>query len=747
MKQFICTSLLLYLFTTQSLSAFAQLPLPTLSVEAGGKFEGDFAPVIINGKKKQLHRSGVVVDKDVQEDSHGNDCIVRVGNKQGVIDSTGRFIIPANYEAIRYISYGDCLYILSSNGRKGVADSTGRIICEPAYDEIDALNASAVAVSNNNRWGWISRENGKEIIGPRFSRVSKLYQHPDFIVTDANGKQGLLRSNGNVVLEGKYQDINSRECTKDMYVIAYKENGLYGLLDNQGRVLFSPTYSDISFAENNSLLPVQQNGKAGFIDTKGRLVVKPAYTSVKAFVKQRAVVQLNSRYGVIDTTGKLIVPIEYDEIRLLNQDGQHFYNNHYTRNTDSLFIEVKSNRKTGMFTYAGKPLLPISYDQIYFLGLTGKNRCYFLLNSGNRYGLANANGKQVLPVEYESITAFLCSETLSPRSDTAALFFLAAQNQRFGLWNTRGKQLFPPRYTRISGQEFHLIRLDQGDSSALADTTGRMLLPMHQYNNYYIVGPDRLIIPEYGNDGTYSFRLTDLQRKELYTNSKWDHGNGFSSRTIFSSGLLKLKIRDQNNIFVTEAGKEVRFSDYDEVSAFTDGFAIAGKQEKYGIINKEGKAVVPLIYTDIRHFSDDLLMVVGENRKKGLATPNGRLLIPAEYDEISKGYDRFKKYFVLRKDKLYGLADSTGKLILPMEYDDIRTNNSYMLIEVTKGGKDGLANTEGKWLIPPDYDRIRFNYGNYHSKNPWPILAIKQQQGVYYNAGGLLPVQVKSIIE
>lgn len=745
MKQFICTSLLLYLLTTPSFSAFAQSS-SNLSVEAGGKFEGDFAPVIIDGRKKQLHRSGVVVDKEVHEDSHGNDCIVRIGNKQGVIDSTGRFIIPASYEAIRYISYGDCLYILSSNGRKGVADSTGRIICAPAYDEIDALNAAAVAVSNNNRWGWISRESGKEIIPPRFPRITKLYQHPDFIITESNGKYGLLRSDGSVVLEDKYQDISSKECHTGVYVIAYKENGLYGLLDNQGRMLASPAYSDISFAENNSLLPVQQNGKTGFLNTKGQLVVKPIYTSAKAFIKQRSIVQLGNRYGVIDTTGKLVLPIEYNEIKLLNQQGQHFYSNHHVKNTDSIFIEVRSNNKVGVFTHAGKPLLPVSYDQIYFLGATG-NRCYFLLHSGNRYGLANVSGKQVLPIAYESIMAFQSAEALYTHSENDSLFFLAAQKQRFGLWNTRGKQLFPPVYTRISGQEFYLIKLDQGDSSALADTTGRILLPMRRYNNYYIVGPDRLAIPDYGENSITTLRLTDFNGKELYLSNKWDYSSGFGNRAVFNSGLLKLKTPYQKNLFVTEAGKEFRFSDYDEVNSFYDGFAIAQKQEKYGIIDKQGKPVVPLIYTDIRRFSDDLLMIVGEDRKKGLVTVNGRILLSAVYDEISNGYDLFKKYYVLRKDKVYGLADSTGKLLLPMEYDGIRTNNSYMLIEVTKNGKDGLVNTAGKWLIPPDYDRLHFNYRNYNSKNPWPVLAVKAQQGVYYNAEGLLPVQVKSIIE
>jgi hypothetical protein len=67
--------------------------------------------------------------------------------------------------------------------------------------------------------------------------------------------------------------------------------------------------------------------------------------------------------------------------------------------------------------------------------------------------------------------------------------------------------------------------------------------------------------------------------------------------------------------------------------SFGEGVAVVGKNNKYGIINKKGKAVVPLKYDSIFSF-DEGMMLADKNGKLGLIDKSGNIKAQCHYDSI-----------------------------------------------------------------------------------------------------------------
>ena len=99
--------------------------------------------------------------------------------------------------------------------------------------------------------------------------------------------------------------------------------------------------------------------------------------------------------------------------------------------------------------------------------------------------------------------------------------------------------------------------------------------------------------------------------------------------------------------------------------AFTDPFyeqelAIAKKDEKCGLLSKDGKEITPCIYDYIEGFKDKDKIIVGvkKDEKCGLLSKDGKEIAPCIYDYI----EDFNEDGIAqaKKDGKYGLIDVKG---------------------------------------------------------------------------------------
>lgn len=108
---------------------------------------------------------------------------------------------------------------------------------------------------------------------------------------------------------------------------------------------------------------------------------------------------------------------------------------------------------------------------------------------------------------------------------------------------------------------------------------------------------------------------------------------------------------------------------YDYTGKFHAGLAVVSKNKKYGFIDKDGKLVIPLEYSDADNFNDGLARVM-LNGQYGLINTQGEIVLPIVYDDINSPGDGLR---IVTLNQKSGAVDNTGQLVVPIKYDYIST--------------------------------------------------------------------------
>lgn len=140
---------------------------------------------------------------------------------------------------------------------------------------------------------------------------------------------------------------------------------------------------------------------------------------------------------------------------------------------------------------------------------------------------------------------------------------------------------------------------------------------------------------------------------------------------------------------------------------FTDGRV--SSKGKWGLINKKGDILIPLIYDEIQEKFDQFsrgggwfksggYYAVRLKNKWGIVNKKGELIVQLLYDEIGKietrNIDRFpeasiqKHFFPVKLDQKWGLIDENGIIMIKPLFEVLkfRTNSSGLSIYVIKNG-------------------------------------------------------------
>ena len=104
-------------------------------------------------------------------------------------------------------------------------------------------------------------------------------------------------------------------------------------------------------------------------------------------------------------------------------------------------------------------------------------------------------------------------------------------------------------------------------------------------------------------------------------------------------------------------------------------FVIITKDYRQGIVDLDGKVLLPFEYFIFRQNGTSLFLVMNED-KLGLVDKHMRWVVPMEYDNpieclecLDMGAFFSGGYAVLHKNGKYGAVDTTGKVIVPFKYD------------------------------------------------------------------------------
>ncbi len=300
----------------------------------------------------------------------------------GLIDRTGRVVVPPLYESVGYPTEGRIpvqrdgltgyvdlqgrevippVYLQGGDFSEGCApvqlvidsfftactfiDTLGRQLFPPVYENLQPFTCGYALVRRYSRWGLIDHS-GREVLTTRFEQMTTLFGDTLFFAGDSSGMA--------------LYDRRMQPLTPAVYTWT---GGLHC-----GRI------------------PVQRDGRYGFLDRAGREVIPCRYDEISLFFLDRAMVRLGDRYGIIDTAGRFILPLEYENRTPFGE--KYVYR-------DSLAL-VERDGRLGFVDLDGRLVIPFLFDRAYHFseGLASVSR-------DGLWGYIDTRGDLFLPLIFD----------------------------------------------------------------------------------------------------------------------------------------------------------------------------------------------------------------------------------------------------------------------------------------------------------------------------------------------------------
>jgi hypothetical protein len=246
------------------------------------------------------------------------------GGKCGLIDTTGREVIPCKYDWINPFPFNSDIYTVRLDGKYGFINrKTGQEIVQCKYDSVEfVLKEGLVKVGSICDSVLVLKE-GKEgqegLVKVRSIRFISTHIPPYTVWVLMKGEKGkkVKKGWGEVGLIGwGYIDRTCQEVVPCKYPVAGEfSKGLaqvasttfkWGLIDGSGQEVIPCKYDEKIQLPKNGLARVRSGGKWGFIDKTGQEIIPCIYDKAKNFRKGKAKVRLNGKKLTVDETGNEI---------------------------------------------------------------------------------------------------------------------------------------------------------------------------------------------------------------------------------------------------------------------------------------------------------------------------------------------------------------------------------------------------------------------------------------------------------
>ena len=217
---------------------------------------------------------------------------------------TGEVVIPAQYQKAWIFSEGAaCVYekgMLHFIDHKGHPVINKEFPYTPCIDDYCFHNGLCLMSGDNGKMGLIGRD-GEWRVKPDYSHIH--YESKGFwLIHDTEGRQGLLRANGEPFLPCEYEKVTVRNTD---YISVWLQNHTGMLLDMEGNVVNSCDYTNIEKMEYIT----------DDYDEFGELKKATAHC-----LKYRSA---DRYYGLMDRNGNIITPPLYDDITAIAVNLYH----------------------------------------------------------------------------------------------------------------------------------------------------------------------------------------------------------------------------------------------------------------------------------------------------------------------------------------------------------------------------------------------------------------------------------------
>lgn len=175
---------------------------------------------------------------------------VKINNKYGFIDKTGKLIIPHQFDnvGIWYFAISEGLISwpipVQVSEKWGFIDQSGNYVINPQYDDASSFREGLAAVKKDGKYGFVDTR-GKFVINPQFEGAS--YFSEGLAAVSTSGKTGFIDKSGTYVINPQFESASHFTEGLSSVTVRDKDNKyLNGYIDQTGKYVFGPTEFEVS---------------------------------------------------------------------------------------------------------------------------------------------------------------------------------------------------------------------------------------------------------------------------------------------------------------------------------------------------------------------------------------------------------------------------------------------------------------------------------------------------------------------
>ena len=392
-----------------------------------------------------------------------------------------------------------------------------------------------------------------------------VYQYAKYM---KDGKYGIIDRDGNIVIEAKYKNIQIPNPSKDLF-ICYEENSEKSIVLNSKNERLFEKYDSIKpiklkniastlCYEKNTLI-YEKDGKFGLIDFTGKEITKNIYSSIENLqsTEGKFVVCKDDKYGVVNANGIELVKPKFDKVVT---DGYYSENSKYVKSGFIVSDTTDDGYRYGYINYKGEEILDTKYNEI--IRVPDQEEVYLIASKDGQYGLYK-DKKEIIKQEYQSISY----------TDNGAI--IIQKNAQYGIASKNGTIKVEPKYSQIDENGVYLYAQNAKENDVY-DSEGNKLDIAFSKSAYLTTNEKYRITTFVNNDETYY----GIENKE------------------------GTQLVEENYSYI-----EYAFGDY---------FIAENKDEKYGIINANGKTEIDFDYDLIQKIKDKNIIQLSKSNDKNV---------------------------------------------------------------------------------------------------------------------------------
>ena len=336
---------------------------------------------------------------------------------------------------------------------------------------------------------------------------------------------------------------------------------------------------------SDSYYTVFKDNKWGVINSNGETIIDPAYTEMIIIPNNKKDVFICT-YDVNYETGDYKTKVlncnneeifkSYDKIEAIqNSDSNN--NLWYESNV----LKVRKDGKYGLINLDGREILTVQYDEITAMpGIINSLKT----KKEEKVGIVNSEGKVIIENKFADI------ETLGDNDKSG--FIVKNENGNYGVVNYLGIQVLEPKYKevkKVSGNDMYVIIEETGEK--LIDKEGNVVLES---------GFDKI--------------------KDILKNKE----NGIIFEKDSKYGIMNL------------AGEIKINPEYQDLKEIKDGILIAKLNDKYGIIDIANENKLGFDYTSINYIEGaDIYTIENGNTSTSVLDSNYEVKLTGIINEIN----------------------------------------------------------------------------------------------------------------